>query len=194
MCPVKGQMQCIRGVRIFSNICGVEIILSWLGVNDSLSRSNRGEMMSTWAFSQVKRLSIPTERWPAPLSLYPCRGLNEGVILYDNEALEKFANVDISVICPESMVRMGKRQVPPIEGEIPHQAGISLSRPWFSYTSRVFSFEEAGRRFSSPSSCQYVDLLLVHTWGTPQHRQLPLKLAECFQRLQERSIVHTRWW
>ena len=67
MCPVKGQTQCIRGVRIFSNICGVEIILSWLGVNDSLSRSNRGEM-STWAFSQVKRLSIPTERWPP----YPC--------------------------------------------------------------------------------------------------------------------------
>jgi len=58
----------------------------------------------------------------APLSLYPCRGLNEGVVLYDNEALEKLVNVDISMICPESMARMGKRQVPSIEGEIPHQA------------------------------------------------------------------------
>ena len=30
----------------------------------------------------------------APLSLYPCRGLNEGVVLYDNEALEKLVNVN----------------------------------------------------------------------------------------------------
>lgn len=65
----------------------------------------------------------------APLSLYSCRGLNEGVGLYDNEALGKFANVDISMICPEPMARMGKGQVPSIEGEIPHQAGISLSCP-----------------------------------------------------------------
>jgi len=28
----------------------------------------------------------------------------------------------MSMICPESMARMGKRQVPSIEGEIPHQA------------------------------------------------------------------------
>jgi len=33
----------------------------------------------------------------APLPLYPCRGLNEGVVLYDNEALKKLANVDISM-------------------------------------------------------------------------------------------------
>jgi len=159
-------MQLTRGVPIFSNICRAEIILSWLGVN---------EMISTRACSQVKHLSIPTERWPP----YPCTLAAVWMREWYCTTMKPSKNLRM-LISPESMARMGKGQVPSIEGETPHQAGISLSRPWFSYTSRVFSFEEAGRRFSSPS-CQYVDLLLVYTWGTPQHRQLPLKLAECFR-------------
>ena len=119
MCPVKGQVQFIRGVQIFSNICGNHTFLiggQWVA---ELLEQKRDDLY----LSVFSSKALFYTNWKAaPLSLYSCRGLNEGVVLYDNEALEKLVNVDISMICSESMPQMGKRQVPSIEGEIPHQA------------------------------------------------------------------------
>jgi len=60
---------------------------------DWLSRSNRREMISTWACSQVKRLSISAERWP----LYPCTLVAVWMREWDCTTMKPSENLRMSI-------------------------------------------------------------------------------------------------